>query len=104
MAAFTFTVTLPLCPGWMSARRKVEASLRRNRASEVVTEATGDMRGVAPAFRKVTVISASSPEARGFSRGERVTMTTGWGTLSRGWAGMAIFSVTLPWTRETLLW
>ena len=103
-AAWKRTVMLPVLPGAMSPRRKVVVSLRSIRDSLAVTAATAPTSLVAPLFWKEMVTSLVSPGATGFSRGERVTSTGGWGTLSRPRAGMLILSVMLPWTREMLLW
>ena len=103
LAALIFRLTVALLPGSMSDRRKVDTSLRSMRDSEGATVTTGATSLAEPAFWKVTVISRVSSGAMGVSMGERVTMTTGWGTLSLAWAGMVTLSVTLAWTEEILL-
>lgn len=64
---------------------------------------TGEMSLVAPAFLKETATFTVSPAEMGLAMGERVTTTTGWGTLSRARAGMAILSVMVPCVKEMLL-
>ena len=50
-----------------------------------------------PALRKESSTLRLSPAARGLGAAERVRITRGWATLSRGTAGMPTLSEAVAW-------